>query len=143
MVRQATKDDYPELLRMGEEFFRASGYASDMEFGVKEVTATFDILLDNETLLIGEGAMLGFLIFPVFMAKETLMSQELFWWVDKDRRGTRVGLKMLSEMERIAKSKGAKMCSMLCLDELSGDRVATLYKRLDYKPKERTYMKVL
>jgi ribosomal protein S18 acetylase RimI-like enzyme len=144
MIRLATKEDIPEMLRMGESFFNASGYGDLTTFN-KEDTESLFIKLIGEGWLLTDGisTMLGFVVFPMFMNNSTVVAQELFWWVDESARGSRVGIEILKKAEELAKENGATAMMMLSINELNGDSVNKLYERLGYSRREQTYMRVL
>lgn len=144
MIKLAVIEDVPELLRMGELFFNASGYSDLTSFNVEDTRELLIDLIENEWILTdGKSAMLGLVVFPVFMNKSTIVAQELFWWVDESSRGTRVGVSILKEAEKLAKSHGATSIMMLSIDNLNGSAVNKLYERLGYKRREQTYMRCL
>jgi len=144
MIRLATIEDMPELLRMSQAFFDVSGYSGLTTFDKDDSEELLKTLVDGNTLLTdGNGAMLGFVVFPMFMNRGTLIAQELFWWVDEDKRKSGVGLKLLRAAEKHAKELGAKAMMMLSIADLDGDKVNKLYKAKGYKPQEQSFMRVL
>ena len=144
MFRLATYEDMPELLRMGELFFNASGYSDITTFNKSDSENLLIQLIDSESILTdGKHAMLGYLVFPIFMNASCLVAQELFWWVDEDSRKSGVGVEILKEAELLAKIHGADVMAMLSLNDLNGKAVNKLYEKLGYKQKEQTYMRVL
>lgn len=144
MIRLATLEDMPQLLRMGESFYLESGYQDMIEFNQPDVRDMLEQLINMGTLVTnGDSAMLGFVIFPMFLNKKSLMAQELFWWVDKGKRGSSDGIKLLNRAEEIAKQSGASIMNMLSLNDSGGDKVNALYERKGYTRKEQSYMRVL
>lgn len=144
MIRLAEEKDIPVLLRMGKEFFDASGYDKETDFNKKDTTEIFMQLIEAGTMLTdGEGGAIGFVVFSMFMNKSYLVAQELFWWVDKDKRSSKLGLNLLKGAEEIAKELGARSMLMISLEELNGDKVNRLYKSLGYKRRETTFMRSL
>ena len=144
MIRLAKKSDIPNLLRMSELFFNASGYGEMTTFNKADSEQLLNNLIDLGTLLTdGKSAMIGFVMFPMFMNNSTIMSQELFWWVDEDKRGAKIGIELLKGAEKISKESGATVINMLSLEDLNGKKVNKLYQRLGYKRKEQSYMRVL
>jgi len=144
MIRLATKKDLPNLLRMSELFFNVSGYADITTFNKDDSTVFLLELIRLNTLLTdGESGMIGFIIFPMFMNKATLMSQELFWWVDENSRNTSLGIKLLKAAEKASRESGANVMNMLSLEDLNGEKVNKMYSKLGYKRKEQSYMRVL
>jgi GNAT superfamily N-acetyltransferase len=144
MIRLATKEDIPEMLRMGESFFNASGYGDLTTFNKEDTEGLFIKLIDEGWLLTdGISTMLGFVVFPMFMNNSTVVAQELFWWVDEKARGSRAGVEILKKAEELAKENGATAMMMLSIDELNGNSVNKLYERLGYSRREQTYMRAL
>jgi N-acetylglutamate synthase-like GNAT family acetyltransferase len=144
VIRVATRDDMQELLRMGRSFFNDSGYSYIAEFNEETTVATLELLIDAGTILTdGKTGMIGFLIFPLFMDKACVVAQELFWWVDKENRKSKLGIELLKSAELLAKEMGAKSMIMLSLSSLDGEKVNALYESLGYTKRESNYMRVL
>lgn len=129
---------------MGESFFDASGYGDLTTFNKEDTEALLIKLIDEGWLLTdGESTLLGFVVFPMFMNNNTVVAQELFWWVDESARKTGIGIEILQKAEELAKEHGATAMMMLSIKELNGDSVNKLYERLGYSKREQTYMRVL
>ena len=144
MIRLATLEDMSQLLRMGEAFFDASGYGDITTFNKDDSEKLLTKLIDEGWLLTdGESALLGFVVFPMFMNNDTIIAQELFWWVDEDKRKTGVGIEILKKAEDIAREHGATTMMMLSLKKLDGEKVNKLYKSLGYEEREQSYMRLL
>ena len=144
LVRHAKLSDMPELLRMGEEFFNASGYCDITKFNKDDTESLMISLIESRTLLTdGESSMLGFVVFPLFFNSSHLVSQELFWWVDEDKRNSGVGIKTLKKAESEAAKLGSNVMMMLSLNDLNGDKVSGIYEKLGYKKREQTHMRSL
>ena len=144
MIRLAENKDIPLMLAMGQRFFDASGYGSETEFNAEDTEQLFTKLMDAHSLLTdGEGGMIGFVVFPMFMNTSHVIAQELFWWVDEEKRSSKLGLNLLKAAEATAKELGAKSLLMLSLNDLNGEKVNKLYESLGYTKREQTYMRSL
>ena len=88
-------------------------------------------------------AMAAAVLFPAYMDAQTVLAQELFWWVSPEHRKSGTAIELLGALEETAKALGAKAILMLSIDALDGERVAHIYKRRGYKPAERTFMRKL
>jgi GNAT superfamily N-acetyltransferase len=141
-VHDASLEDWDEFLRMGYEFYLQSGYQDMGEFNPNLLREVFEKLVEAKTLIMSDGGMIGWINFPVFMTG-TMIAQELFWWVDEDKRKGGTGLKLLKKAEKQAKEQGAQHILMLCLDRLDGEKVAKLYKAMGYESREQTFMRAL
>lgn len=144
MIRLAEHKDIPLMLAMGQRFFDASGYESETEFNAEDTEQLFIKLMGAHSLLTdGEGGMIGFVVFPMFMNTSHVIAQELFWWVDEEKRSSKLGLNLLKAAEATAKELGAKSLLMLSLNDLNGEKVNKLYESLGYTKREQTYMRSL
>lgn len=141
-MRLATQQDKRELFRMGYDFYQKSGYADVGEWDEATFNQTLDHLIELGSLVIADGGMIGWLTFPVFMTG-TPVAQELFWWVDEDRRDSGVGMELLRKAESLAKEQGAVKMLMLCLDDLEPGKAEAIYGKMGYEPRERTFMRTL
>lgn len=144
MIRLATIEDMPQLLRMGEAFFNSSGYDDFTSFNKSDAESTLNNLIQGESLLTdGKNAMLGYVVFPMFLNASTMVAQELFWWVDESARSSKLGIQILKAAEDLARFQGATAMMMLSIKELDGEKVNKLYSRLGYREREQTYMRAL
>lgn len=141
MIRAATADDMSLLLRLAEAFHAESPYRESIPFDEETMRQSFENLISAGWLLTdGEHGMIGFIVFPCFFNISFMQAQEAFWFVDKSARKSGLGIKLLSEAEKVAKAHGAKLMSMLCLES---NRLDSLYSELGYNKGETTFMKVL
>ena len=130
MVRLAILEDLPRLIAMAEAFLYESGYADFYGTDDQSIESTLANLINSQSLLTdGENGMVGFLVFPMYFNVNHLVSQEMFWWVSKEKRGTRLGIELLKEAEKQSKELGAESMFMISLDHLHGDKIGDLYKR--------------
>lgn len=144
LTRLAVLSDMDVLLKMGAEFFDASGYSDITTFNKDDLEVLMKELISLGTLLINNrGAMLGFVVYPLFMNKSHLVSQELFWWVNENVRYSGVGIEILKQAEKLSSEHGAKTMMMLSIDDLNGKKVSKLYEKLGYKKREQTFMRAI
>lgn len=150
MIRAATEEDIPDLLRMGREFYAQSGAWPDLAaFDAASVTATLRHLIvspDGILLAAEQGGsvvgMAGALLYPLWLNTVHRTGQELFWFVaPQHRRG--LGGRLLTALERAAKAAGAQSFTMICEADLRADALGRVYRRAGYRPTERAYMKGL
>lgn len=149
-IRAAEPNDLVALLSMGRDFFDHSGSAAFTTFDENSLTATLIALMSGVSggsLLVAEAddkavGMAACVVFPFYANHETLMGQEIFWWVRPEyRKG--IGGSLLDELEAEAKRKGAKV---FIGANLSGERNAAferLYRRRGYTPAENTHLRIL
>jgi len=134
MIREATKEDLPALLEMGLKFHAMSGHP--MGFDGDAVSAFMISLIDNEAgcLLMTDKGAIGGVLAPAWCDPEWLMAIELFWWAEGG------GLKLMSEFEKWAESRGANEARMTSL--AAHHRAADLLQLKGYAPSEISFSKV-
>ena len=86
----------------------------------------------------GFHGMLGALRVPDVHTGE-LIASELFWFVDKNKRGK--GLLLLKAYEEWAKVGGCKRIAIGHLEDLTPRKLELLYVKMGYTLSEKTYMK--
>lgn len=141
MIRLAVARDVPRLVEMGLRFRRESEYNQHLSENAEKMAELAGRLAADDCLLVSERegllvGMLGYVLFPHFLSGE-LVAGEVFWWVEPGFRGE--GLKLLRAAETRSRAAGAKYLQMIA----PNDRVAAVYKRLDYSFVEAAYQKLL
>lgn len=147
MIREAEVRDIPEMVEMGRRFFAASGYADITELDPESLEATFKSLLENPdavVLVVEKSKLVGMaaaLIYPFYFNLKHRTSQEMFWWVDQEHRGS--GLKLFDDLISGVKAKGAESLSMIALDALDPEKVGAIYERRGFRASERLFIRRL
>lgn len=141
MIREATHDDIPEILRMGKLFVADCGLL--VEYDEDSCADTAERLIDNDEscLFVGDCGMIGGLVYPHYFNRDEMVAQELFWWVDPEKRGGSLGRRLFSRFESWAESVGAKHIYMVAL--ASQKPVERLYQRHGYRALESSYVRQL
>jgi len=93
----------------------------------------------KEEALVG---MIGFTVTPdMFSGK--LSAGEIFLYVDKEHRSSRIGVSLLKAFE----DKASELCCtevvIAHFNHLNAEKLKSIYKRLDYKNTEDMYRKCL
>lgn len=141
MLRQATHDDIPRLVQMGERFLNAEYASHACAYALAKtlddmVTSDSTLLLvachDEEVI-----GVIGVLLFSHPFTGE-LVASETFWWVEPERRGH--GVKLMKCAEAWARGRGAKKMQM---GSPAGHDMSKFYARAGYVPTESTYQRSL
>jgi predicted N-acetyltransferase YhbS len=149
-IRLAQPEDLVALLEMGREFFDVSGNGAFTTFDETSLTATLIAVMSGVSggvLLVAEtgGQVVGMascVVFPFYANMNTLIGQEIFWWVKPEyRKG--IGGALMDELEAEAKRKGAKIFIGANLSGEHDAAFARLYRRRGYSPGEQTHIRIL
>ena len=151
MIREATIEDLKEIVRLGKSFFDDALYYLDIEYNPIDVWKTLDVLRkdDNGILLVAEvdGKIVGMIAGAIstwYFNIQYKFGQEIFWYMSPAYRGTILGIKLLKELEKQAKSKGcSKWCMISEYHMGNSEELDKLYKRCGYINHETSYIKDL
>lgn len=137
MIREATVEDIPDLLRMGRDFAEEAGVARRVGWSDESAEALLRQLVEvpHGILLRSDTGMIGGVVFPHPFSGQ-LVFQEMFW-----RSHGRDGLRLLRQAEAMARDLGATRSLMIGMDTMPNTE--RLYARLGYAPGERVYHKEL
>lgn len=149
MIRRATADDMPSLVRMGRDFHDATGYA---EFGalfsaeVLEQTLTNLMNSDAALLLVaaddgGAYGVIGGALSQMYMS-DCSFAVEMFWWVDEARRGGTAGLRLKQLFQDWGREKGAGLIVMSSMATIDGP-ADEIYERQGLSLMEKSWIKAL
>ena len=136
MIREATKEDIPQILVWGQHFADAAGidWFSPETF---DKIAQGMIATDDHCLLVSDTGMIGGCHAAHFLNIEKTYVQELFWWAERDGKAVMEGLEMW------ARSKGADMVMMSSLEALRPAALDRVLKARGYTPSDHYYLKEL
>lgn len=138
MIREATLQDIPVLLEMGERFSKVANLAEHVGYDAANMAATFRVMIEapEHVIFIKDGGAIGAMSGPHPFNYAHTVAQELFWWCENGG-----GLKLLRKLEEWAKERGASL-RMACLEAVEPKRTGQLFERLGYAPIEHGYIKV-
>ena len=142
MIRDATPDDIPRLVAMGERFLTETVYL-DRRVPINPVamarTVAFLLASDLGAVFVSERqgtvvGMIGLLLFENPITGEPTVT-ELFWWTEVEQRGPE-SIRLLHRGEQWARASGAvKMHMVAPVDS----RIGRLYQRRGYEELETNW----
>ena len=135
MVRSATLDDIPALLKIGEAFHAAGQLPCAFNLDAMAAVLQTMIEADSAAVLMTDRGVIGGAINPAYCDPSWTYAVELFWWAQGD------GLKLLRAFEGWAQQAGAKEVRMTSLAALP--RADRLLRCVGYAPAEVSYSKVV
>jgi len=144
VIREATEDDIPRLVEMGERFWTETVYHDRIPVNPTQMAATTAWLLapdSNGTVFVSDHGgrlvgMIGVLYFTNPITGEPTVI-ELFWWVEPEHRGH--GLRLLKRAEAWGRETGAHKLQMIA----PTPEIAQLYERLGFDYLETAYQKAI
>ena len=146
-IRQATVEDLPDLAPLAEEFYASTEALKD--FHIDRFVQLWTTLLGNGTgaifLLDQDGEIIGTIAGVVYPEQysPTLICQEFYLYIKKERRGGFGLLKLIRTFERWGKLMGCSQIRIGHLQDLQPVELGNLYQCLGYKPIEVNYAKEL
>jgi GNAT superfamily N-acetyltransferase len=133
MIRLATENDLPELVRLGEGFHSQMVYNTHpFDADVFEGSLRGYLEAENFAVWIGDQALAVAMI-GTHPATGRLMASEVMLYSESAGQG----LKLLRKMADWAKDAGAG--ELILTDQVNMRDLATLYSRIGAKPVERVY----
>jgi GNAT superfamily N-acetyltransferase len=127
-------------MEFGAERLEQDGMLIDFE----EASKQFDMFIgmDHIVKMVVEDAgevvgMIVVFISPLVFSAQ-VVGQEVVWYVRKDKRSH--GVRLLKKVEEVLVKRG---CVSIMMIGLEGDASCDFYKRVGYRPFQRTYMKGL
>ena len=149
MIRHARITDMPRLMEMGREFYPKSGnLAKHVPMDEASVHDMFMRMMggDKSILLVSESGgeiygMIAAVVFPSYMNNGIKICQELFWWVDPDKRNGKESL--LDDLEEEAKAMGVNVIVVSSLDSIRPDVMRRFFVRKGFQISEHTFVKGL
>lgn len=144
MIRKATKEDKPKILGLLHDFYKSTDYYF-LGWNEASTASIIDSLIDNNhaVLLVNDevtGCIGGYVV-PFWMNTDKKACQEMFWYVDKSIRGSKVAVGLFNEFEGWAKEQDVAFIAMSSTTNLDPSGVGAFYKRKGYKASDISYIK--
>jgi len=134
MIRVATHEDVPEVVRLGAEFL---AYSVHKEWPLDpEAFAVFaGRLIDGGVIYLSDDGMLGGMLNPLYFNPAIVLGCELFWWARKDAQALRVAF------EDWCRAKGAVGVNFTGMRDERAPAVERIYSRAGYVATETGFLK--
>lgn len=147
---QGTKAHMPELLRMGRDFYAASGYEDiGIPYNEKSQKAHAEQVLRDGLVVLATVeeteevvGMMGILLTPFHLNTDVLLAAEVVWWIAPEHRRSALGAGMKAYAKDYAKSRGATFESMSVLGT-SPEGLDAFLRGQGMVPIEQAYLGVL
>lgn len=148
MIRELSVDEIDSITHMGKDFFAEAKLPG--EFKADVFCKTWRALIEIGLGFIlaaykGNNQAVGALgaVMAPDLNDGQLVSQETFWFMSADSRGSLMSTRLLRAFEEKAREKGVKRISMVHLLSLNADKLGKFYERMGYRALEVHFMKEL
>lgn len=138
IIRDATLNDAPDLLRMGELMHHESPRFNKFTFDLDKTRKLIEFLVTNSNgiVIVAERdgkliGMLGGMVSEHFFSRDTYAC-DFVVFIDPEHRGGSTVIRMIKLFEQRAKDLGAKEVSLGISTEVNTERTANLYEKLGY-----------
>lgn len=142
MIRPAVIEDIPKLLTWGRDFAEACKLPGGFDPASAETFFRHLITDPGGILLVAPGGAIGGMVHPSPYNHAHLTGQELFWWVDPEHRGARVGISLLNALMEAVEAFGAHSWTVSSVG-LDGGSVGRILDRKGFVLTDRNYTKTL
>ena len=137
--REATAavGDFEHIFALGKLMHEESCY-SHLEFSPKRLFEIMDMYMRDPDkvifLALRDGKALG--LYAGFVSKyffsEELVANDVAWFVLRDKRGSRIGLRLLDKFEKWAEGRGVSEVRLGFSTDINGDGFDSLMKKRGY-----------
>jgi hypothetical protein len=112
VYREITSEDFPALCVLGQQMHDESSY-SHLKFSKPRLLEMFNLYMRDSDRVVfvadRDGELLG--LYAGYLSKyyfsDEFVANDIAWFVVKEKRGSRIGLRLLSCFEAWSKDKGA------------------------------------
>lgn len=134
MIRKATHDDLPEILKLGAEFLAYSPYAwAELD---PDAFATFaGHMIENGAIFLSDYGMIGGILSPLYFNPSVVLAAELFWWARTE------GKALKAAFEAWAVEQGCAGITFTGLTDHHEAAIRRIYSRAGYAASEVAFVK--
>lgn len=146
MVREATVDDVPRLVELGQRFFEETELGAvtsyDPESAAKSFCGMIELPQAGVFVLEVDGEVVGLIagLVAPYLFNAELTGQELLWYVEPAHRGGRQSLRLVRVLEEWARMQGAATFAMAAL-MTSPVGIFDYYESRGYIPQETHFVR--
>lgn len=134
MIRRATHEDMPEILRLGAEFLAYSPYAW-AELDAEAFSTFAGQMIENGAIFLSDDGMIGGILSPLYFNPSVVLAAELFWFARSE------GPALRQALEAWAREQGAVGITCSGLVDRHEAAIRRVYSRAGYAPSEIAFMK--
>lgn len=143
MIREATKNDIPFIVKEGIKFLKYHPAKISDGLDVEYLCELANELIEGHVVLIAEkdGNPIGMIagqITPVVFNPNCLILQELFWWMKEDHRNSLIAFKLYDAFKQ--KAKDLKIDKLIMVSTEYTPTLFRYYKKKGMRPVEQSFI---
>lgn len=143
MIRKATADDRPAILRMCSSFIAAANLSAFGEMSAGGIDAMISACMKDGAVLVADvdGAPVGVIVVAVVPVWFTgaLYAHEMCWWVDESARGTGIGADLHAAAAEWARNAGVRGLMMDAIHGGTSEIAESVYRSNGYRHIQTTW----
>ena len=145
MIREATEEDFSDILRMSADFWLNTQFSEPFE--ADHTKNMVQMAFDHGLLAVVEisGCVVGFCAAIksfILGSTKAMGATELAWWIDPDHHQGKNGVALLQFMGKLVQEQGIKYWTMISMQSSMPEQVGRMYERMGYVHSETCYTKV-
>lgn len=146
MIRQATKADTDQIVKLSLAFYPTTDYVKFAPVNEDSIRTLTDALIENGVVLVAVledeiVGVVGLVLTPFPFNQDIIGAYEIVFYVTPEAQGMGVGQELLAAVDPVCREAGATLIQMVHLNT-SPPLVAKLYEKLGYRYSESCYTKV-
>lgn len=143
MIREATYDDFEQILLMSQDFCNSAKLPYDAKSCIDFLNLAIES--PDHGLFVAEennelSGMLFAIAVPWVTDRNFVYTSELCWWVKPNYRGSSTAIRLIKRYMEWSKNIGAKRIQMSSLEHMDGERIGKIYESLGFTCFERDYI---
>ena len=151
MIRPGTRDDLPDIIRMGRAFYDRSGVETrGLRFDEESFRLHVESLMDSPTACVfvaeADGRVVGMISgisAPWFADLDQAIAMENWWWVDEDYRNLRLDKGLLDALSDWGRANGISFLIVVALESTRHATLVEYYGRKGFVHLETHFIKEL
>ena len=140
MIRDATREDLPEIVELGQQFFDESPFYCDLGYSREKIAGLVLRLIESEdgfarVVEDANGALTGIMIgiAQEHWASPAVVASELGLFVQPSRRGSVLAARLVGEFIAWGRERGCVKCLAGSSTGINTDICARLYEHQGFK----------
>ena len=149
-IREATQDDLLDLVFLCKRFYKKAGYGVTGAFDTTKVVKVVSGIINDRHIYYTrvverDGEIVGFVAYNIVENpfSNSLMGNEVFFWIEDVKGAGFTFLKLLKEYEEWCKARGACVVKFGAIPQINSGKIDTILAKKGFHKAEVAYVKGL